>query len=149
MSPAELEWVLGQVDRQGPGSLLGAVGRGYHLAKRVMDIVLGTLLLAATLPVSLLAALAIKLTSRGPVFFRQHRVGLNGRVFTMYKFRSMRAGAEETRLDLSYRNEMTGPVFPRASRRHVSLFTSSPRRNNSCSASVAHSSRTFETNGPT
>ncbi len=111
MSPAELEWVLGQVERQGRGTLLGSARWGYRLAKRAMDIVLGTLLLALTLPVSLLAAVAIKLTSRGGVFFKQHRVGLNGQVFTMYKFRSMRAGAEETRLDLSHRNEMTGPVF--------------------------------------
>ncbi|MGD0013930.1 MAG: sugar transferase [Bryobacteraceae bacterium] len=52
---------------------------------------LGTLL---TLPVMLLAALAIKLTSRGPVLYRQTRVGLNGAPFTLYKFRSMYANAE-------------------------------------------------------
>ena len=64
-----------------------------------------------TLPVSLAAAAAIKLTSRGPLFFRQQRAGFGGRVFTMYKFRSMRDGAEDSRTDLIHRNEMTGPVF--------------------------------------
>ena len=51
-------------------------------------------LLLLTLPLMLLTAIAIRLDSRGPVFYRQQRVGLHGRVFTLLKFRSMRVDAE-------------------------------------------------------
>jgi lipopolysaccharide/colanic/teichoic acid biosynthesis glycosyltransferase len=57
------------------------------------------------------AAILIKLTSRGPVFFKQKRCGLNGREFIMYKFRSMVDNAEQFRLELESLNEMDGPVF--------------------------------------
>lgn len=55
---------------------------------------LALVLIAVSLPVMLLAAVAVILTSRGPALFRQQRVGMGGKVFTLYKFRSMRAGAE-------------------------------------------------------
>lgn len=63
--------------------------------KRFADIAVALLLLVATLPVSLLAALAVKLDSKGPVFYSQERVGLYGRRFTVYKFRTMRTDAEK------------------------------------------------------
>jgi exopolysaccharide biosynthesis polyprenyl glycosylphosphotransferase len=53
------------------------------------------LVLLLTLPITFLIALAVKLASRGPVFFSQDRVGLNGRVFKMYKFRTMNVGSKE------------------------------------------------------
>ena len=59
----------------------------------------------------LLTALCIKFDSRGPVFFKQSRMGLNGRIFTLLKFRSMVEGAEERLPELLDQNEMTGPVF--------------------------------------
>ncbi|HYF52668.1 MAG TPA: exopolysaccharide biosynthesis polyprenyl glycosylphosphotransferase [Salinarimonas sp.] len=62
--------------------------------RRGLDIVVSLVVLAVTLPLTLLAALAIKLDSPGPVLYRQERVGLNGRVFTILKFRSMRTDAE-------------------------------------------------------
>jgi sugar transferase (PEP-CTERM system associated) len=62
--------------------------------RRVSDVVLCLSLLFVTLPVMLLAAAAIKLDGRGPVLYRQERVGLNGHAFTLYKFRSMRTDAE-------------------------------------------------------
>jgi exopolysaccharide biosynthesis polyprenyl glycosylphosphotransferase len=61
----------------------------------MFDIALSILVLLLTLPIALLIALAIKLTSRGPVFFQQERVGLNGNVFRMLKFRTMRVGTRE------------------------------------------------------
>ncbi|MGB8769285.1 MAG: exopolysaccharide biosynthesis polyprenyl glycosylphosphotransferase [Candidatus Korobacteraceae bacterium] len=64
----------------------------YALSKRVFDIVFSIVAIALTSPVMLLIALLIKATSRGPVLFRQERVGLNGRLFEMYKFRTMRVG---------------------------------------------------------
>ncbi|TXI21599.1 MAG: TIGR03013 family PEP-CTERM/XrtA system glycosyltransferase [Roseateles sp.] len=63
--------------------------------KRVSDIVFATLILALSWPLMLLAALAIRIESRGPVLYRQERVGLNGAPFQVIKFRSMRADAEK------------------------------------------------------
>jgi exopolysaccharide biosynthesis polyprenyl glycosylphosphotransferase len=63
-------------------------------AKRVLDVAVGIALLIGTLPIMVAIALAIKLDSPGPVFYRQLRTGLNGRSFTLLKFRSMRADAE-------------------------------------------------------
>jgi exopolysaccharide biosynthesis polyprenyl glycosylphosphotransferase len=63
-------------------------------SKRITDVVLASALLISTLPLMLLVALAIKCDSAGPVFYRQERVGLRGRHFTVLKFRSMRNDAE-------------------------------------------------------
>jgi exopolysaccharide biosynthesis polyprenyl glycosylphosphotransferase len=67
----------------------------YLFEKRIFDIVFSALVVLLTLPVSLLISLVIKLTSRGPIFFVQERVGLNGRLFQMYKFRTMKVGSQE------------------------------------------------------
>lgn len=81
------------------------------LIKRVIDFV-GALVLILVLGIPmLLVALAIKITSPGPVLFRQLRSGLNGKPFTMLKFRSMVTDAEQRRHELEMLNEMTGPVF--------------------------------------
>jgi len=65
------------------------------VVKRAMDVVLSLLALIVLAPVMLLIALAVKLTSPGPVFYRQERCGLNGKTFPMLKFRSMRVDAEK------------------------------------------------------
>ena len=67
----------------------------YLFQKRAFDVALSAFIVLVTLPISLLIAFAIKATSRGPVFFIQERVGLNGRVFRMLKFRTMREGSRE------------------------------------------------------
>ena len=67
----------------------------YLVQKRIFDIVFSVLFLLITLPLTIPIALAIKLSSRGPIFFVQERVGLNGRVFRMFKFRTMRLGSRE------------------------------------------------------
>ena len=82
--------------------------------KRAIDLGLSVLLLLVTLPIQLLAAAAIRLTSRGPALFRQTRCGLHGRPFTLLKFRTMIAGAEERLAEVSHLNEMSGPVFKSA-----------------------------------
>jgi Undecaprenyl-phosphate glucose phosphotransferase len=67
----------------------------YLVQKRIFDIAFSVFILLVTLPVTLLITLGIKLGSRGPVFFVQDRVGLNGRVFKMFKFRTMKVGSRE------------------------------------------------------
>jgi exopolysaccharide biosynthesis polyprenyl glycosylphosphotransferase len=79
--------------------------------KQLIDVAGALFLLVALSPIMLGAALILKLTSRGPVFFRQKRAGLNGRPFTMYKFRSMVTNAEQLKQELASLNEMSGPVF--------------------------------------
>lgn len=79
--------------------------------KRAMDVFLALLLLLGLLPLMAVIALLIKLTSRGPVIYRQTRCGLYGRKFVLYKFRSMREGAEDILWEIKHLNEMDGPVF--------------------------------------
>jgi exopolysaccharide biosynthesis polyprenyl glycosylphosphotransferase len=83
-------------------------------AKRAFDIASSALALAVLSPVLIGIAIAISLESPGPVFFRQLRVGLNGRAFTMLKFRSMYRDAEARLEALRAHNEMSGPVFKMA-----------------------------------
>jgi Undecaprenyl-phosphate glucose phosphotransferase len=67
----------------------------YLFQKRILDVAFSAIIVSVTLPITLLIALAIKLSSRGPIFFVQERVGLNGRVFRMFKFRTMKVGRPE------------------------------------------------------
>jgi undecaprenyl-phosphate galactose phosphotransferase len=66
----------------------------YDRAKRLFDVVVGGILLIATSPLFFIIALLVKLTSRGPVFYRQTRLGKDGRAFRVYKFRTMVADAD-------------------------------------------------------
>jgi lipopolysaccharide/colanic/teichoic acid biosynthesis glycosyltransferase len=76
-------------------AVLGQLARRYFsVAKEVLDILIGTLLLAFLMPLLLFCAVLIKITSRGPVLFSQTRVGRNGKLFRMYKLRTMRSDAE-------------------------------------------------------
>jgi exopolysaccharide biosynthesis polyprenyl glycosylphosphotransferase len=85
---------------------------GYGLlVKRAIDIVGAAAGLVAFGPVIVVVAIAIKLTSRGPVFYAQDRCGLQKRPLRMYKFRSMHADAEHRQASLEHQNEASGPVF--------------------------------------
>jgi lipopolysaccharide/colanic/teichoic acid biosynthesis glycosyltransferase len=79
--------------------------------KRVLDVAGAALALVLAAPLLLLAAIAIKLESRGPVLYRSTRVGRGGRSFTFLKLRSMVHGADQHRHRLSHLNECDGPVF--------------------------------------
>ena len=100
-----------------PLEQLVAVGsaRGWfdyeHGLKRALDVVLSLLFLAGALPLLLVIVLAVRLDSPGPVLFVQERVGLRGRRFRFYKFRSMYADAERRLAEVQHLNEATGPVF--------------------------------------
>ena len=84
---------------------------GQLLIKQIFDTVVSFLLLVLLFPLFLIVALAIKVSSPGPVFFKQTRCGLNRREFTLYKFRSMVADAEKIKTQLEKFNEADGPVF--------------------------------------
>ena len=79
--------------------------------RRILDVLLASVLAILTLPITIATAALIKVTSPGPVLFKQERSGLNGRVFVMYKFRSMTDNSEQLRFELETLNEMDGPVF--------------------------------------
>ena len=90
----------------------GVVSEGWPLVfKRAIDLTVSLIALLFLAPVLLLTAALIKLTSPGPAFFEQERVGLNKRKFQMYKFRTMVPDAERIQEELLHLNEMTGPVF--------------------------------------
>ena len=79
--------------------------------KRASDVVVSALLLLIAAPMIVVVAAVIRVTSPGSVLFRQRRIGLNGRMFMLYKFRTMIANAHELRDDVLHLNEMNGPVF--------------------------------------
>lgn len=81
------------------------------VGKLVVDTLGALVLIVLSSPLMILAALAVRMTSPGPVVFRQQRSGLNGRPFTMYKFRTMVTDAEQRKQELAAFNEMSGPVF--------------------------------------
>jgi exopolysaccharide biosynthesis polyprenyl glycosylphosphotransferase len=85
--------------------------RHQRAIKRLFDIVAAATALVVLSPLLVVVVAIIKLTSRGPVFFKQARCGLHGRPFQMLKFRSMVVDAEQIREALQARNEMSGPVF--------------------------------------
>ena len=80
-------------------------------AKLFIDFFGSLILILATAPLMLFVALLIKVTTPGPVFFRQQRSGLNGAPFNIFKFRTMATNAEQFQHELAAMNEMTGPVF--------------------------------------
>jgi exopolysaccharide biosynthesis polyprenyl glycosylphosphotransferase len=81
------------------------------LTKRMLDIAISLISIIILSPLLLITALIIKLTSSGPVFFTQERVGLNKRRFRLYKFRTMVTDAEQKLSELEHLNEVCGPVF--------------------------------------
>ena len=83
----------------------------YLFIKRVTDItgsLAGLILLS---PLLIIVGILIKIESKGPIIFSQNRIGMDGRVFKMYKLRSMVANAEELKEKLMEENEMSGPMF--------------------------------------
>jgi exopolysaccharide biosynthesis polyprenyl glycosylphosphotransferase len=84
----------------------------YALAiKKIMDVGISLFMLIALSPFLLIIALSVKLTSPGPIMYKQPRVGLRGRIFNLYKFRTMVVNADFLRKDLESKNEVDGPVF--------------------------------------
>ncbi len=89
----------------------GAMGGWPIVAKRAFDILISFLLIIILAPVYLCVAVLIKVTSPGPIFFIQERIGLNKRRFRLIKFRTMVPGAEQQQATLEPLNEVRGPAF--------------------------------------
>ena len=104
-----------QVDTVGGSTLVtyhGTSATGLQIvAKRIVDIILSSLLIFVSGPVMLTALLLVKRDSKGPAIFTQERIGLNKRRFRMYKFRTMVVNAEDLQASLEVHNEAQGPVF--------------------------------------
>ena len=81
------------------------------LAKRLIDVVIAATGLLLFLPIFILSTILIRTGSKGPVFFKQTRMGQNKRKFILYKFRTMYANAEKRLKEVEHLNEMSGPVF--------------------------------------
>ena len=103
------------VDDIGGIPLLGikdaTIPRAGRLVKRAMDLLLSVLALIVAGPLMLLTIIAVRLESSGAALFKQIRIGEQGRAFYIYKFRSMREGAEEEQAQLQNLNEASGPLF--------------------------------------
>lgn len=83
----------------------------YIFFKRIIDVCVSLIGMVLLSPLFLIVGILIKIESKGPVIFSQNRVGLNGKEFKMYKFRSMVVNAEELKGKLREQNEMSGPMF--------------------------------------
>jgi len=81
------------------------------VVKRTFDVVIAGLLLLALSPLLLTIALAVRLSSRGPVFYRSIRPGIGGAPFACLKFRTMRSDSDQEQADLESLNEASGPLF--------------------------------------
>jgi exopolysaccharide biosynthesis polyprenyl glycosylphosphotransferase len=82
-----------------------------QVIKRALDVVIAAILLLLLFPVLLCVAIAVKLSTPGPIFFLQDRIGVNKRLFKIWKFRTMVVDAEKLRIELEKKNEMAGPAF--------------------------------------
>jgi exopolysaccharide biosynthesis polyprenyl glycosylphosphotransferase len=87
------------------------LSRSVRFTKRAVDMTLAGLGLVLLSPLMAAVAVAVKLDSRGPVFFRQERHGRGGSIFRIVKFRTMRVGAESERIGLAALNEVGGALF--------------------------------------
>jgi lipopolysaccharide/colanic/teichoic acid biosynthesis glycosyltransferase len=88
-----------------------SLGPSARIMKRFIDITLATCALLFASPILIAIAMAIKLDTRGPVFFRQERIGRSGNPFRIFKFRSMTADAWQRRDAVAQLNEADGPLF--------------------------------------
>jgi len=100
-----------QADQKSCADLAAEKSLGYRFWKRLFDIVLCSAALVVLSPVLLAVAIVVKTEDGGPVFFTQERNGLNGKVFRMYKFRTMCPDAPKLHQQLLKNNELDGPAF--------------------------------------
>lgn len=100
-----------QVSLEGVSIPAADVRLGYQLVKRAIDVIGALVLLLLLSPVFLIIVICIKIDSPGAIIFRQKRLGLGGRGFVFYKFRSMCVDAETSKDKILHLNEVSGPIF--------------------------------------
>ena len=105
-----------------------AIGRSTLLLKRVLDLLVSSVALVFLTPFFAVIAIAIKIDSRGPVFYSQSRAGIRGRPFRMHKFRTMVRDAEEQLKDLVPFGELSEPMFKLKNDPRVTRFGRTLRR---------------------
>ena len=105
----EFQEALSHADRQAES--IPSKKMGYRFVKRTFDIIASLLALVICIPVFLITAIAIIIDDPGPVLFFQDRNGLNGKVFKMWKFRSMVKNAPQLRFEMEDQNEYEGAAF--------------------------------------
>jgi exopolysaccharide biosynthesis polyprenyl glycosylphosphotransferase len=88
-----------------------SIGRVDQVMKRTLDLVLSLLALVVLSPLMVAIAVLVKVTSKGPILFRQRRIGRHGEEFRICKFRTMCVNAEDLRMELDEANEVDGPIF--------------------------------------
>lgn len=114
-SQAGSKHIASNLEHRGKAYLIG-ISTVHHsirsqVLKRAMDICGALVGLVISVPIIAITAIPLKLESPGPLFFKQKRVGLNGRIFEIYKLRSMYADAEKRKKELMAQNEMNGLMF--------------------------------------
>jgi exopolysaccharide biosynthesis polyprenyl glycosylphosphotransferase len=105
--------ILNELENRVPSEVVISLERSrrYLYVKRLLDILGASLLLICLLPLLIVTAVFIKIDSPGPILYRQLRVGKDGRHFILFKFRSMRVGADAELAQLRHLNEASGPLF--------------------------------------
>jgi len=98
------------------------LSRGQAVLKRAIDVIIASVILLVTSPLLLVSAVVIWVSDRGPVLFRQERVGHHGERFTLYKLRTMVVDAEARRAELELQNGRSGPLFKIARDPRVTPF---------------------------
>lgn len=103
--------VLNEGKRFGRRTSYQVINTPYNYVQRTMDLLLAAVGLVFALPLISVISIAVAVESRGPIFYRQQRVGRGGRRFDILKFRTMIVGAEKLKADLLHLNIMSGPFF--------------------------------------
>ena len=83
----------------------------YIKRKRILDVIISTVLLIILLPLFICIIILIKIITKGPIFFKWHVIGKNGKPFTGYKFRTMIANTDHLKVDLLESNEKIGRAY--------------------------------------
>lgn len=111
--PERAQWLREEVDWAGqtPARASGRSWRVQQAVKRSLDVVLSAAGLVVLIPLFVVVAVVVKLTSRGPVLYEWKALGYRARPFIAYKFRTMVVGADARKAEYEAENEMTGPVF--------------------------------------
>jgi lipopolysaccharide/colanic/teichoic acid biosynthesis glycosyltransferase len=108
----DIEWIIPSEEFPKTGLRKSILSKEFpYLLKTAIDIVFSVVLLVCLIPIFIFVGILIKFSSKGPVFFKQERIGFDGKTFKILKFRTMVRDAEDLKKRLMKFNEVSGPVF--------------------------------------